>query len=248
MRTLRLSIDGMTCAACVQTVESALLKLGGVKRASISLPMGRVTVVVDTNLLSPARLEETIRSVGYGAKMGDRTAEENLEVLSHSVQLASLRTAFSSAASISSLLVAMESARASLPIQVGLYSDPAIFLTQMLLASWVQVYDARWIHRSGWTQGKMTLGMDTLISISLLLGIALSFFNIALQGWKEAQTYFASGCFLTTVIIAGRYLDLILRRKSTSNFAHLYRLQAETAMIYVRQDDVSKAHHLIRPS
>jgi cation transport ATPase len=232
----------MTCAACIQTIENALLKIEGVERVAVSLPLSRATVVFDSDLLPPSRLEDTIRNVGYGAKVGNRSAEDNQELLSQSEHLRSLKTAFSSAASLSSIIVAIDAAPvSSLPTWLKDYSESAMFIARVLLASWVVFYDSRWIHKGAWAGGRMTLGMDTLICLSLLLGSSLSFFNISMQGWRQARTYFASGCFLATIITAGRYLDLILRRKSTSNFAFLYRLQSETAMVYVQNDEVCMA-------
>lgn len=238
-RTLRISIDGMTCAACVQIIESVLLKLDGTKRVSVSLPFSRATVVFDSDLLPPSKLEDVIRDAGYGAKVGDRNAEESQELLSHSKRLASLRNAFSSAAALSSILVAIEAAPISLlPFWLGPYCEFVVFNTRLVVAIWVILYDSRWIHRGAWARERLTLGMDTLVSLSLLLGLALSLFNISMQGWREAEMYFSSGCFLATVITAGRYLDLILRRKSTSNFSSLYLLQSQTVMVYARKDQV----------
>lgn len=230
----------MTCAACVQTIENALLRLDGAKRVSVSLPLARATVVFDPDLLPSSKIEGTVRDAGYGAKVGDRSAEENQELLSQSDHLFSLRTAFSSAASLSTIVMAIDAVPVSLlPSWPWVYSELVLFSARVFLASWVILYDSRWIHKGAWARGGMTLGMDTLISLSLLVGMALSFLNISLQGWREAQTYFSSGCFLATVMTAGRYLDLILRRKSTSSFSSLYRLQSETAMVYSRKDEVS---------
>lgn len=230
----------MTCAACVQTIENALLKLDGTKRVSVSLPLARATVVFDHDLLPSSKIEDTIRDAGYGAKVGNRSAEQNQELLSQSEHLASLKTAFSSAASLSAIIVAIDAVPVFLlPSWLRFYGKLVLFSARLFLASWVILYDSRWIHKGAWARGRMTLGMDTLISLSLLVGMALSFLNIGLQGWREAQTYFSSGYFLATVITAGRYLDLILRRKSTSNFSSLYRLQSETAMVYSRKDEVS---------
>jgi cation transport ATPase len=86
---------------------------------------------------------------------------------------------------------------------------------------------------------KVAVNMDTLISSSLILGIVVSVFNVFLMGWA-AQTYFASGSFLATVVTAGRYLDLVLRRKSAANLAQLYRMQNETMMVQVRKTMVCR--------
>lgn len=238
-RTLRLSIDGMTCAACIQTIGNALLELDGVKSVSVSLPLARATVVFDADVLSSVEIGDAIREAGYGVKIGGRNAEENRELLSQSGTLQSLRISFSSAAFLSSVVVAIDAFPASSLLPwLWSYVEILLFSTRLVLASKVILYDSSWIHQGAWARGRLTLGMDTLISLSLLLGMALSFLNISLQGWSEAQTHFSSGCFLATVVTAGRYLDLVLRRKSTASFASLYRLQSETAMVFSRKDEV----------
>lgn len=208
-------------------------------RVSVSLPLARATVVFDSNLLPTLKIEDAIRDAGYGAKVGERSARENQELLSHSSHLAALRNALSSAASLSTIIVAIDAVPVSLlPSWLGIHGDFVIFSSRIFLASWVVLYDSSWIHQGAWARGRTTLGMDTLISLSLLLGIGLSLLNISLQGWREAQTYFSSGCFLATVITAGRYLDLVLKRKSTANFSSLYRLQSDTATVYSLKDEV----------
>jgi Cu+-exporting ATPase len=239
-QTVSLRIIGMTCAACVGNIEQAISKLDGVDRVSVSLTLARATVIYNGKRASSNDIERVVRMAGYDATSGDRTAEENMEILAHSKQLKQLRTAFSSAATISSILVSVDGMRLLLPQRFETHYGILFFAVHVLLAGWVQLFNARWIHQKAWSRsaGKLSVNMDTLISLSLILGIVVSMFNVSLQGWRHSQTYFAAGCFLTTVITAGRYLDLVLRRRSAANFTELYRLQSETALVQVRSNEV----------
>lgn len=239
-KTIRLQVGGMTCAACVGSIEQAINKLHGVDRVSVSLALERATVVYDGELLTSSDIQNAVRRAGYQAVPGERMAEESLEVLSHSKQLKQLRSAFSSAATISAILVTLDSIRLSVPHGLESTYGVLLFAAHILLAGWVQFFNARWIHQRAWVLNgrRLALNMDTLISLSLILGIVVSLFNISLEGWRYAQTYFSSGCFLVTVITAGRYLDLVLRRKSAANFTELYRLQSETELVQVRSNGV----------
>lgn len=60
---LEVPVYGLTCATCVRKVEEALLKVEGVKRASINLLTERVALSVIRNPVS------ALMSSGYGVKM-----------------------------------------------------------------------------------------------------------------------------------------------------------------------------------
>ena len=228
----KFAIEGMTCAACTSAIESAVLGLKGVDRISVSLPLARATVVHKPSQSTPMDIVAAIDGAGYGAKLGQRTAQENLELTQHSKELEHLRDAFSNATVLSSAVVTIEYLST-----LSLFTDyqPQAQLTMMALGTYIQLIDASFVHEAAWSKGIRTMTMDTLISLSLLLGLALSFFNIALFGMAAAQTYFSSGAFLTVVIIGGRYLDHLLRRRSANSLAGLYRLQTESTTIRVRR-------------
>ncbi len=63
-----LSIEGMTCAACVRRVEKALAKVPGVENVSVNLAMERAAVRFDPAVASPQLLAETVEKAGYGAR------------------------------------------------------------------------------------------------------------------------------------------------------------------------------------
>ncbi|KAE8022825.1 hypothetical protein FH972_008594 [Carpinus fangiana] len=51
MRRVQVSISGMTCAACSNSVEAALKSVNGVLRASVALLQNKADVVFDQSLV-----------------------------------------------------------------------------------------------------------------------------------------------------------------------------------------------------
>ncbi|KEF63530.1 uncharacterized protein A1O9_01508 [Exophiala aquamarina CBS 119918] len=244
----RLTITGMFCGACAGTIEKALSDLEGVDRATVSSSLERATVVHDVLKVSAKSLVATIEDIGYGAALGERSAEQNLQLLQRTEELCSLRSSFQGAATLSSAIAGIEQLRAfSSKTPWGRHGNGILQLIALSLALWVQVFDSRWIHRSAWTRGRHgTFTMDTLISLSLLLGMSLSMFNLTLRGLERGQTYFTSGSFLATIITAGRYLDTLLKKKNVTNFTALYKMQAEAALVKVRKDGAYVPAALLR--
>lgn len=62
-----LNITGMHCVSCAQTIEKALKKHRGVKKANVNFATEKAYVVYDPNLTDKKQLIETLRSAGYFA-------------------------------------------------------------------------------------------------------------------------------------------------------------------------------------
>ena len=62
---VNLKVGGMSCASCVKTIEGALMNLAGVKRASVNLAAGQVTVAYDPQRVRVPNLARAISDVGY---------------------------------------------------------------------------------------------------------------------------------------------------------------------------------------
>lgn len=56
LRSIQVRVTGMTCAACSNSVEAALIDVPGVLRASVALLQNRADVVFDPRLLKVTRL------------------------------------------------------------------------------------------------------------------------------------------------------------------------------------------------
>jgi Cu+-exporting ATPase len=71
IRRIELPVAGLTCPACVQTVERALRAVPGVARAVVNLAQGRAFIEYDPGEASVSALHDAIKAAGYrseGAK------------------------------------------------------------------------------------------------------------------------------------------------------------------------------------
>jgi copper ion binding protein len=66
MKTIQLSVGGMSCGHCVATVESALTVVQGVHSVAVDLGAGRATVQADDAVNEKALVQAVERS-GYQA-------------------------------------------------------------------------------------------------------------------------------------------------------------------------------------
>lgn len=64
MQTAHLTVDGMSCGHCVQTIEKTLSKLG-VSSVQVSLEKKSVDVEYDQTKLSLEAIKEAIEDQGY---------------------------------------------------------------------------------------------------------------------------------------------------------------------------------------
>jgi len=66
MDEIILSVTGMTCGGCVNSVQKVLLALPGVQRAEVTLTSGQARVLVDPARVERAALVKAIVDAGFG--------------------------------------------------------------------------------------------------------------------------------------------------------------------------------------
>ncbi len=64
---VRLRLSGMSCAACVRSIEGALTSLPGVLAASVDLILERAEVQFDPRVTHPSQLIDAVTALGYSA-------------------------------------------------------------------------------------------------------------------------------------------------------------------------------------
>ena len=67
-RSVTLEITGMHCAACAQTVEKALRRVGGVAEANVNLAAETARVTFDPTQTGIKRLIAVVQDTGYTAE------------------------------------------------------------------------------------------------------------------------------------------------------------------------------------
>lgn len=67
MKSIELTIEGMHCGGCANTIEALLAREPGVKSAKVSYAQGQARVLYDPTATDAARLIQTIEQAGYKA-------------------------------------------------------------------------------------------------------------------------------------------------------------------------------------
>lgn len=67
MATVELSVEGMTCDACVRAVERKLSKVAGVESAHVDLAAGKAMVQYDDARAGADQLIAAVEQIGYHA-------------------------------------------------------------------------------------------------------------------------------------------------------------------------------------
>ncbi|XP_074863539.1 copper-transporting ATPase 1 isoform X5 [Carettochelys insculpta] len=70
-RSMIVSVEGMTCNSCVQTIEQHVGKMNGVHNINVSLQGKNATIIYDPKLLTPESLQEAIADMGFDATLTD---------------------------------------------------------------------------------------------------------------------------------------------------------------------------------
>ncbi len=67
----------MSCASCVKTIEQALLKIKGVRSASVNFASESAIIEFDENTVSENKLAKTVKDVGYKLETEEQAKENN---------------------------------------------------------------------------------------------------------------------------------------------------------------------------
>jgi Cu+-exporting ATPase len=212
-KTLRLELEGMTCASCAARIEKKLNKLEGVD-ATVNFATEQARVHLDPDV-PVERLIAAVAAAGYGA----RRAEAD----SHQAEPA--------AALPLPLVVAVVF---TVPVALLALVPPVRFAAwewvALVLSVPVVFYSGLGIHRAALQNARhLTATMDTLISLGTLASWLWS--AVVLVGGLSTGTYFEVGAVVTTLILFGRYLEARAKGRSSEAIRKLLELGAKEARV-----------------
>ena len=228
-QTTELTITGMTCASCVGRVEKALLKVPGVRSASVNL--AAETARIETVGGVPTYvLVEAVESAGYTAfaRTGSAEAERSAE------------DARRDAAATRELRHVLIAAALSLPLVVPMLLAPfGIEVAvpgwiQLLLATPVQFWLGARFYRAGWKAARARTGnMDLLVAIGTSAAYGLSLYQLlfAPMHGMDAHYYFEASAVVITLILLGKWLEGRAKRQTGEAIRALMALRPDLARV-----------------
>ena len=213
MSTVRLELEGMTCAACATRIQKALNRLDGVD-ATVNLATEEAAVRYEDSSVEVEDLLAAVENVGYRAYAPGAERTEGAS------SLLGLRLVVAAVLTVPVALIAMVP-----PFGFDGWEWVALALTTPIWA-W-----AGWpFHRAALANARHgAASMDTLISLGTTAAYVWSV--VALLALEDAEVYFEVASVITTLILLGRWLETRARRRSGAALRALLEVGAKEARV-----------------
>ncbi|MFN8533606.1 MAG: heavy metal translocating P-type ATPase [Dehalococcoidia bacterium] len=238
---LTLSVQGMTCAACVNRIEKALKKVDGVSTASVNLATEKATVRFQPAQTGREAFVSAIEKAGYSVAAevapvaGEAPVDEESRRRDRELRVMAIQFGVSFATAITLMAVMFGPHWFYLPWWPWSMEDT--FLFQFFLATPVMFWAGWRFYVSAFRAGiHREVNMNTLVAIGTIAAWAYSvyvtfFTNAIHQAGLMAEVYFDSGVTIISLILLGKYLETRAKGQTAGAIKRLLGLQARTARV-----------------
>ncbi len=245
-RALSLTVTGMTCAACVASVERVLNGLDGVASVSVNLPLEKAVITLNASVSDDdrERCMAAVERAGFGASelvpalQVRQSTEAKVAKQARDVALA-----FALTLPVFVLSMLLD--------DLGQWGRLDVRLTAAMLAALpVYAYCGADFHRKAWVSLRQgTANMDVLVHLGttvamvwsslVTLSPVLSFLP-AFVGEAD-HVFFDGAAFIIAFVLLGNYLEAKAKLKATDAVHGLMRLQPKEAWVVVDEGTVATA-------
>ncbi|MFX0123930.1 MAG: heavy metal translocating P-type ATPase [Candidatus Hodarchaeota archaeon] len=236
--TINLAITGMTCASCVNTIETVLNKQNGIIEHNVNLATEKARIVFDPEYISENQIMSAIKSVGYGVKKisSYRMSSDDKESLERAreLRLQKMRLLGALILSVPILILSMGpmiGLSVTLPfpenIVPGIANDILIIMVLtvpvMFVAGWQFHYGALRVLRH------RQFNMDVLVFLGTNAAFWYSILGLLIQ--DPEAIFFETAALLITFLLLGKYLEARAKGQTSQAIRKLIDLQAKEATL-----------------
>ncbi len=217
----------MSCAVCAASVERVVRDLPGVRTAAVNFAAGTLQVEYDPAEISPEKMQEAVRAIGYDliVEQEDAAERQEQEQRRHRRKL-KRRTLWAWALCGPLMLFGMVWMHEpwSPWVQLGL-TVPVLFVC------------GRGFYAVGWRQavhGKAN--MDTLVALSTAIAFLFSLFNTLyprfwIDRGVEPHVYYEAAAMIVAFVLLGKLLEERAKGSTSSAIRRLMGLQPRQARL-----------------
>jgi Cu+-exporting ATPase len=230
-----ISVGGMTCAACVHRVESALQSVDGAIEAVVNLATGKATITHNTDWAGVEALRRVISESGYAFLGVSEPALEDPVEAARKREITELKTKFIVGAILSVVIFAGSMQNwfpflRAIPRQAMLF---CLFVVTTPVVFWV---GSHFFSGALKAARQKTTDMNTLVAVgafsaylySALATFIPKFFAVA---GIAPHVYFDGAAMIITLILLGRLLEAKAKGKTSMAIKRLIGLKPKTARV-----------------
>ncbi len=241
MSTTTLKLSGMSCAACGNSIESAIRAVPGVSESNVNFGIEQASVTYNPAQTDVAAIQAAVVAAGYSAKPIQEqdllNGDNDVERKTRQAESRDLQIKVWTGGIISAILVI-----GSLPMMTGL-SVPLIPMWlhnswfQAIVTAPVQFWCGKSFYINSWKALKRHAStMDTLIALGTSAAYFYSLFVTIFPGalisqGLEPSVYYETAAVVITLILLGRLFENRARGQTSEAIRKLMGLQAKTARI-----------------
>ena len=234
-----ISVGGMTCAACVRRVETALQEVDGVTDVAVNLATARATIVHEKAWGGIGALKKVISDQGYEfLGVRDDTGEDPITV-AREKEIKDLRIKFIVGVILSAVIF-MGSMQHWFPFLMAAPRQTVLVLLFFLTTPVVFWVGSRFFTGAIKAALQKTTDMNTLVAVGALsayLYSALATFypGIFASADIAPHVYYDGAALIVTLIILGRLLEAKAKGRTSAAIKKLMGLRPKTARV-IRDD------------
>ena len=241
MERVTLPVRGMHCAACVNTVQSALTSVPGVAEAGVNLASERATIVFDPARTDVSALRKAVDAAGYELaepSMAPPAETAEREEAARQRDQRALRTKFLVGAVLSAPVL-VGSMPEFFPWAPSWLRNPWVLLA---LTTPVQFWVGAQFHRGFLADlRRRTASMSTLVSLGTTAAYVFSL-AVTLRPHTfmalGAMTYYDTPAVVITLVVLGRWLEARARGRTSAAIRRLVQLAPRQARVVRDGGDV----------
>ena len=219
--TCTLSVTGMSCQSCAQTITKSLNSLDGVREANVNFAAEQAAVKYDADRVSREDFVKAIEDAGYGVQ----ESEDEEEAEDESVrQMRQAKKRMILAWAVTGPIIAL-----MIPHMIGLFEVPGYEWLMVLLALPVLAGAGFSTYRSALKSLRHgTANMDVLI----MLGSGAAFLTgpFSLAGF-QVFNYAGVGAMIMAFHLTGRFVEAKARGRASQAIRKLLEMEAKTARV-----------------
>ncbi|MBL7159762.1 copper-translocating P-type ATPase [Candidatus Microgenomates bacterium] len=239
MKKIILKIQGMHCASCAISIESALKKEAGVKSANVNYASEKASLEFEPQKISLKKIQTIIKNLGYQT---EEDSKKDNHQKKKTKEINQLKNNF-----LASLFLGLPLFYLVMGKMIGLPVPPLSLrlniVIQLIITTAIMILNSQ-IYISGLKKLiQRNPNMDSLVETGTL---AAYFYSLAIsaaawfkpEGFKEIHLYFESAAFILVFISLGKYLEVSTKGKTSEAIKKLIGLQPKIATVLKNNQEI----------